>query len=196
MEICLMIEGQEDVTWEDWRAIAAACEEHGVGTLVPLRPLPLGRRPARARLARRLDDDRGAGRGHRAACAWGRWSRRRPFATRRCWRSRWSPPTTSPAAGSSSGIGAGWWEREHEAYGIPMPEVGPRMDALEEQLQLVRGYWESGPFSFEGDLLLGQGTRRAAEAGPAAAAAADPRRQRRPTQPPPRGSLSPTSTTR
>ena len=33
MEVCLMIEGQEDVTWEDWRAIAAACEEHGVGTL-------------------------------------------------------------------------------------------------------------------------------------------------------------------
>lgn len=28
-----MIEGQEDVTWEDWRAIAAACEEHGVETL-------------------------------------------------------------------------------------------------------------------------------------------------------------------
>ena len=28
-----MIEGQEDVTWEDWRALAGACEEHGVETL-------------------------------------------------------------------------------------------------------------------------------------------------------------------
>jgi alkanesulfonate monooxygenase SsuD/methylene tetrahydromethanopterin reductase-like flavin-dependent oxidoreductase (luciferase family) len=28
-----MIEGQEDVTWEDWQALARACEEHGVETL-------------------------------------------------------------------------------------------------------------------------------------------------------------------
>jgi alkanesulfonate monooxygenase SsuD/methylene tetrahydromethanopterin reductase-like flavin-dependent oxidoreductase (luciferase family) len=35
--------------------------------------------------------------------------------------------------------------------GIPLPQVGPRLDALEEQLQLVRRYWEPGPFSFEGE---------------------------------------------
>src|SRR6202042_1127879 len=28
-----MIEGQEDVTWEDWLAIARACESSGIGTL-------------------------------------------------------------------------------------------------------------------------------------------------------------------
>ena len=33
METALMIEGQEDVTWEDWVAIARACEDCGVGTL-------------------------------------------------------------------------------------------------------------------------------------------------------------------
>lgn len=33
MDVCLMVEGQEDVTWEDWLALAAACEEHGVGTM-------------------------------------------------------------------------------------------------------------------------------------------------------------------
>ncbi|HET9677153.1 MAG TPA: LLM class flavin-dependent oxidoreductase, partial [Solirubrobacterales bacterium] len=33
MEICLMIEGQEDVTWEDWLALAEACEANGVGTM-------------------------------------------------------------------------------------------------------------------------------------------------------------------
>jgi alkanesulfonate monooxygenase SsuD/methylene tetrahydromethanopterin reductase-like flavin-dependent oxidoreductase (luciferase family) len=48
------------------------------------------------------------------------------------------------------GLGAGWWEREHEAYGIPLPAVGPRMDALEEQLQLVRRHWQEGPFGFDG----------------------------------------------
>mgnify|MGYP000594264731 CR=1 FL=1 len=30
MRICLMIEGQEGVTWPDWCALADACEEHGV----------------------------------------------------------------------------------------------------------------------------------------------------------------------
>ena len=33
MRIELMIEGQEDVTWAQWVALARACEEHGVGTL-------------------------------------------------------------------------------------------------------------------------------------------------------------------
>jgi alkanesulfonate monooxygenase SsuD/methylene tetrahydromethanopterin reductase-like flavin-dependent oxidoreductase (luciferase family) len=49
------------------------------------------------------------------------------------------------------GIGAGWWEREHELYGFELPPVGPRMDALEEQLQIVRGHWAEGPFTFEGE---------------------------------------------
>ena len=30
MRVCLMVEGQEDVTWEQWLALAAACEEHGL----------------------------------------------------------------------------------------------------------------------------------------------------------------------
>src|SRR5438477_4657345 len=33
MRLALMIEGQEGVTWEDWCALADACEEHGVETL-------------------------------------------------------------------------------------------------------------------------------------------------------------------
>jgi hypothetical protein len=33
MRLALMVEGQENVTWDDWCALAAACEEHGVGTL-------------------------------------------------------------------------------------------------------------------------------------------------------------------
>ena len=30
VRIALMIEGQEDVTWEQWLALAGACEEHGL----------------------------------------------------------------------------------------------------------------------------------------------------------------------
>ena len=33
MRVCLMIEGQEDVTWDDWVALAGACEEHGLDGL-------------------------------------------------------------------------------------------------------------------------------------------------------------------
>jgi len=39
------------------------------------------------------------------------------------------------------GLGAGWYQREHEAYGIPFPELGERFDRLEEQLELITGMW-------------------------------------------------------
>jgi alkanesulfonate monooxygenase SsuD/methylene tetrahydromethanopterin reductase-like flavin-dependent oxidoreductase (luciferase family) len=39
------------------------------------------------------------------------------------------------------GLGAGWYEQEHSAYGIPFPEVGERFDRFEEQLELIRGLW-------------------------------------------------------
>ena len=33
MDVCLMIEGQEGVSWPQWRALAQACERHGIPTL-------------------------------------------------------------------------------------------------------------------------------------------------------------------
>src|ERR1700716_569377 len=33
MDLCLMIEGQEGVTWPQWAALAGACEEHGIPAL-------------------------------------------------------------------------------------------------------------------------------------------------------------------
>ena len=33
MQLCLMIEGQEDVTWDDWVALAETCEASGVEAL-------------------------------------------------------------------------------------------------------------------------------------------------------------------
>jgi F420-dependent oxidoreductase-like protein len=51
------------------------------------------------------------------------------------------------------GIGAGWFEAEHTAYGIPFPEVGERFDRLEEQVALIHGLWHSPPgqrFGFDG----------------------------------------------
>ena len=51
------------------------------------------------------------------------------------------------------GIGTGWFDDEHHAYGVPYPEsVGTRFEMLEEQLQIVTGLWSATePFSFAGD---------------------------------------------
>jgi F420-dependent oxidoreductase-like protein len=41
------------------------------------------------------------------------------------------------------GLGAGWFEAEHAAYGIPFPEVGERFDRLEEQFAVLTGLWRT-----------------------------------------------------
>jgi alkanesulfonate monooxygenase SsuD/methylene tetrahydromethanopterin reductase-like flavin-dependent oxidoreductase (luciferase family) len=141
MEICLMIEGQEDVTWEDWLALAAACEEHGVGTMF------------RSDHYLSVDDRR-----ERASLdAWGTIAALGAVTEKLRLGTMVSPATfRHPAVLAKAavtadhvsggrvevGIGAGWWEREHELYGFELPPVGPRMDALEEQMQIVRGHWD------------------------------------------------------
>jgi F420-dependent oxidoreductase-like protein len=52
------------------------------------------------------------------------------------------------------GIGAGWFEAEHSAYGIPFPELGERFDRYEEQVAIVSGLWNTPPgetFDFPGE---------------------------------------------
>ena len=51
------------------------------------------------------------------------------------------------------GLGAGWFDGEHEAYGIPFPTLGERFERLEEQLAVVTGLWGTPlgeRFSFDG----------------------------------------------
>jgi F420-dependent oxidoreductase-like protein len=51
------------------------------------------------------------------------------------------------------GIGAGWYDEEHTAYGIPFPSTSERFDRLEEQLAIITGLWETPAgetFSFAG----------------------------------------------
>jgi F420-dependent oxidoreductase-like protein len=51
------------------------------------------------------------------------------------------------------GLGAGWYEAEHEAYAIPFPPVGERFERLEEQLAIITGLWQNPigqRFSFTG----------------------------------------------
>ena len=52
------------------------------------------------------------------------------------------------------GIGTGWFEAEHTAYGIPFPPLGERFDRLAEQLAIITGLWQTPvgqTFSFPGE---------------------------------------------
>ena len=48
------------------------------------------------------------------------------------------------------GLGVGWNEGEHLAYGIDYPSLGERFDRLDEYLEVMRLMWGEGPASFEG----------------------------------------------
>jgi F420-dependent oxidoreductase-like protein len=48
------------------------------------------------------------------------------------------------------GLGAGWSQVEYDAYGIPFPSTGARLDMLEEAVQCVRGLLRDQKTSFEG----------------------------------------------
>ncbi|HET7455306.1 MAG TPA: LLM class flavin-dependent oxidoreductase [Solirubrobacterales bacterium] len=120
MDVCLMIEGQEDVTWEDWLALAAACEQHGVGTMF------------RSDHYLSVDDRRERG----SLDAWGTIAALGAVTKTLRLGTMVSPATfRHPAVLAKAavtadhisggrvecGIGAGWWEREHELYGFELP---------------------------------------------------------------------------
>ena len=150
MELCLMIEGQEGVTWPQWLALARACEEHGIGTLFRSdHYLNLdGQHPERGSLD-----------------AWATLSALAAATTSLRLGTMVSPATFRHPSELAKvvttadqisrgrvelGLGAGWHEPEHEAFGFPFAPTRVRMDVLEEQLQVVLGAWGEGPFSFRG----------------------------------------------
>jgi F420-dependent oxidoreductase-like protein len=151
MELCLMIEGQEGVTWLQWQALALACEQHSIPALFRSdHYLNLdGRHPKRGSLD-----------------AWGTLNALAAVTSKLRLGTMVSPatfrhPSTLAKLVTTAdeisngrielGLGAGWHEREHAAYGFPFPAARTRMDILEEQLQIVLGNWSDGPFSFEGE---------------------------------------------
>ncbi len=151
MQLCLMIEGQEGVTWADWLAVAQACERHGISTLFRSdHYMNLdGQHPERGSLD-----------------AWGTLCALAAVTGKLRLGTLVSPATFRHPSELAKlvvtadhvsdgrvelGIGAGWHEREHEAYGFPFPATRTRMDALEEQLQIVLGCWSDETFSCEGE---------------------------------------------
>ena len=52
------------------------------------------------------------------------------------------------------GLGSGWFEKEHQAYGIPFPPLRERFERLKEQLAIVTGLWTAKPgetFDYAGE---------------------------------------------
>jgi alkanesulfonate monooxygenase SsuD/methylene tetrahydromethanopterin reductase-like flavin-dependent oxidoreductase (luciferase family) len=146
-----MIEGQEGVTWPQWRALAVACEEHAIPSLFRSdHYLNLdGQHPERGSLD-----------------AWATINALAAVTTTLRLGTLVSPAsfrhpsvlaklvvTADHVSGGrvDVGIGAGWHEREHEAYGLAFLPVSVRVDVLEEQLQVLKGTWGSGPFSMRGE---------------------------------------------
>jgi F420-dependent oxidoreductase-like protein len=150
MELCLMIEGQEGVTWPQWVALARACEEHGIPSLFRSdHYMNLdGQHPERGSL-----DAWGTLCGLAAETSTLRLGTMVSPATFRHPSMLAKIVTTADHISGGRidlGLGAGWHEREHEAYGFPFAPTKERMDVLEEQLQIVLGNWGDAPFSLNG----------------------------------------------
>ena len=70
-----------------------------------------------------------------------------------------APGVTAKAAATLSalsggrafvGVGAGWWEREHAAYGLEFPSAARRLDALERSIETMKALWAPGTKPYAG----------------------------------------------
>jgi alkanesulfonate monooxygenase SsuD/methylene tetrahydromethanopterin reductase-like flavin-dependent oxidoreductase (luciferase family) len=144
LRVALMIEGQEDVTWDDWRTLAAACEAHGIDTLF------------------RSDHYLSVmGHGERGSLdAWATINALAAITSRLRLGTLVSPATFRHPSELAKvvvtadhvsggrielGLGTGWNEAEHEAYGFRFPPMGERMKLLASQLELISRQWADGP---------------------------------------------------
>lgn len=149
MRICLMVEGQEGVTWDEWVDLARTCEKSGLEGLFrsdhyvsTINEAELGSLDAWAVLC-----------GLAAVTNTIRLGTMVSPATFR------HPSTLAKMVATADhisggrvelGMGAGWFEREHTAYGFDFPSTTERMNRLAEQLEIVHGEWNDEEFSFKG----------------------------------------------
>jgi alkanesulfonate monooxygenase SsuD/methylene tetrahydromethanopterin reductase-like flavin-dependent oxidoreductase (luciferase family)/predicted kinase len=52
--------------------------------------------------------------------------------------------------GAFCGIGAGWWDREHAAFGVPFPPPATRLRMLEAEIETLRALWQPGTRPYRG----------------------------------------------
>jgi alkanesulfonate monooxygenase SsuD/methylene tetrahydromethanopterin reductase-like flavin-dependent oxidoreductase (luciferase family) len=140
MRVCLMIEGQEGVTWEQWRALGCAAE--GVGLegifrsdhyLSILRGPPAGSLDAWATLAALAAVTERIRLGTMVS----------PVTFRAASVLAKNAITVDHVSGGrvELGIGAGWFEAEHDIYGFVFGTARGRMDELDRQLAEIHRQW-------------------------------------------------------
>ena len=149
MRVALMIEGQEGVTWEQWCALADACERHGIETLF-----------RSDHYISQSDEN-----GNVAHDAWTTLAALAARTTTLRLGTLVSPATfrlpgllanavatVDHVSGGriELGLGAGWMEREHRAFGFPFPETRVRLEMFAEQLEIVHRLWTEERVDFRG----------------------------------------------
>ena len=156
MRFAIMIEGQQGVTWDDWLSLARDCERLGFETVFR---------------SDHYSNDFGApflG----SLDAWGTICALAAVTDRLRLGTLVSPVTFRHPSNLAKlvvtadhvsggrielGIGTGWMELEHRAYGFPFPPLRERMDRLAEQLEVIAGSFGPGPFSFAGEYYAVEG---------------------------------------
>jgi F420-dependent oxidoreductase-like protein len=148
MRICLMIEGQEGVTWDDWVRLARLTEEHGLEGLF---------RSDHYTAIIRPDAD--------AHDAWATLAGLAALTERIRLGTLVSPATfrhPSVLARMAAtvdhisggrvevGMGSGWYEREHETHGFPFLDAKQRFALFAEQVEIVVSSWTEHRFDHHG----------------------------------------------
>jgi len=151
MRFCLMLEGQEGVTWPDWLAAARAAERLGFeGIFTSDHYLSV---------MRHRDHDRGSSDAWTVLSALAASTDVLRLGTLVSPVTFRFPAVLAKAAVTVDrvsggrveiGMGAGWWEEEHRTHGFPFPDARTRFDMLAEQLEIVHGLLTEERFSFQG----------------------------------------------
>jgi F420-dependent oxidoreductase-like protein len=150
MEIALMIEGQDGLTWPRWQRIAAAAEDLGFAGLYRSDHYTNAKPPDKASLELWVSLTWLAS--HTSRIEFGPLvspvSFRQPTMT-----ARMAAAVDDLSGGRLQlGLGAGWQVREHTNYGWDLLEVGPRLDRFQEGLEVItRLLNRDEPVDFEGE---------------------------------------------
>lgn len=151
MRFCLMLEGQEGVTWPDWLGAAHAAERLGFEAIFTSDHY--------LSVIRHRDRDRGSFDAWTMLSALAASTETIRIGTMVSPVTFRLPAVLAKAAVTVDrvsggrveiGMGAGWWEDEHRAHGFPFPDTPTRFDMLEEQLEIVHGLLVEERFSFQG----------------------------------------------
>jgi alkanesulfonate monooxygenase SsuD/methylene tetrahydromethanopterin reductase-like flavin-dependent oxidoreductase (luciferase family) len=140
MRVALMIEGQEDVSWAQWVALAQACEASGIEALFRSDHYQsVFQDPTRIALDAWATISALAASTERVRLG----TLVSPVTFRRAGELAKVVATADHVSGGrvELGLGAGWNEREHEAFGFPFRDLRERMDELDRQFQHVLRQW-------------------------------------------------------